>query len=161
MKRLVIVSDTHGNKKGVEKLSPIIKENHYFVHLGDGVLDLDPVLEACPKKTYFCRGNCDLFASVPDEGILEVEDIKIFYCHGHRYGVKTDLNALARAAKSRGCQVALFGHTHRPIITEEEGVTLINPGSLKLPTDAGGTYCYMVVNGNKVVSTIVGEGLVF
>ena len=161
MKRLIVVSDSHGNAKAVEKLLPLIKENHYFVHLGDGLSDLRRVLEEFPKKTCFCLGNCDFYGGVSDEGILEVEQVKIFYCHGHAYGVKSDLNRLAREAKSKGCKVALFGHTHRPLITEEEGVTLINPGSLRMPTEAGGTYCYMVVTGEKVVATIVGQGLVF
>ena len=147
--------------KGVEKLLPLIQENHGIIHLGDGLSDLRSVLEACEKKAYFCRGNCDIFANVPDEGILEAENVKIFYCHGHKYGVKTDLNALARAAKEKGCKVALYGHTHRPLITQEEGVTLVNPGSLRFSVDAGGSYCYLVVNGEKVVATLVGEDVSF
>ena len=99
MKRLVIVSDSHGNAKALEKLLPLIEENHYFVFLGDGIADLGKVLEQADKKTVFCRGNCDFFARVDEDGVLEVENIKIFYCHGHKYGVKLGLSKLARETK--------------------------------------------------------------
>lgn len=158
MKRIIVVSDTHGNAKGVEKMLPLIEENHYFIHLGDGISDLRAALEKADKKTYFCRGNCDFFASVPDEGELEVEGVKIFYCHGHKYGVKSGLGVLAREAKKRGCAVALYGHTHIAKITEIDGVTLINPGSMRFSFDEGGSYCYLVVNGDKITPVLVGEG---
>ena len=159
MKRLVIVSDSHGNAKGLEKLLPVIEENHYFVHLGDGIADLVVVLERAEKKTVFCRGNCDFFARVDEEGVLEIEDVKILYCHGHKYGVKTGLGKLAQEAKNRGCKIALYGHTHIAQITEIDGVTLINPGSSRLPIGEGGSYCYLVVNGEKFTPVIVGESV--
>lgn len=159
MKRLIVVSDSHGNAKAVEKLLPLIKENHYFVHLGDGISDLRAVLENFPKKTYFCLGNCDFYGGVSDEGILEVEDVKIFYCHGHRYGVKSGLGALAKRAKELGCHIALYGHTHQAGITEIDGVTLVNPGSLRYPFGEGGSYAYVVINGEKITAVIVGESV--
>lgn len=157
MKRLIAVSDSHGNAKAVEKLLPLIKENHYFLHLGDGLSDLRAVLEEFPKKTYFCLGNCDFYGGVSDEGILEVEQVKIFYCHGHRYGVKGGLGALAKRAKELDCQLALYGHTHQAGVLEIDGVTLVNPGSLRYPFGEGGSYAYIVINGEKITAVIVGE----
>ena len=159
MKRLIAVSDSHGNAKAVEKLLPLIKENHYFIHLGDGLTDIRKVLEEFPKKTCFCKGNCDFYAGVSDEEILEVEDVKIFYCHGHRYGVKGGLSALAQRAKSLGCKLALYGHTHCAGVSEIDGVTLVNPGSLKYAYGEGGSYAYIVVNGEKITAVIVGESV--
>ncbi len=159
MKRLIVVSDSHGNAKAIEKLLPLIKENHYFVHLGDGISDLRVALDECPKKTYFCLGNCDFYGRVPDEGILEVEDVKIFYCHGHKYGVKSGLGVLAQRAKELGCSLALYGHTHKQGVVEIDGVTLVNPGSLRYPLGEGGSYAYVVINGEKITSVIVGESV--
>jgi predicted phosphodiesterase len=34
-------------------------------------------------------------------------------------------------ARSRGVQVALFGHTHQPLLHREEGLILLNPGSVR------------------------------
>ncbi len=159
MKKLIILSDTHGNKKGLEGVRPLIFENDYLIHLGDGAGDLRELVKEYPEKVYRCAGNCDFFSSLPDEGILEVEQVRIFYCHGHKYGVKRDLYALVEAAKSRDCDIALYGHTHCADIRKMDGVTLINPGTLSLSPDRGGSYCYLVIHKKEVTPVIVGETL--
>ena len=158
MKTLIVVSDSHGNSKGLEKLSPLIAENDYFIHLGDGVADIRTIRDEHPEKTYFCAGNCDFFSAYPTEGVLQVERISIFYTHGHKYGVKNGLETLAKVAKSRGCEMALYGHTHTPCITEIDGVTLINPGALRFVGDKP-TYAYIVVNGDKSTCVLVGDNV--
>ena len=159
MKRLVIISDSHGNLKNIESLRPLFEENDYIVHLGDGAGDMRGITLDYPEKTYVCAGNCDFFTPYPDEEELEVEGINIFCCHGHKYGVKSDLQALANRAKNRGCDIALYGHTHSPLVSVVNGVTLINPGSLRYPVGEGGSYCYLVVNGKKFTHVIVGNSL--
>jgi putative phosphoesterase len=155
--RIVVLSDTHGNRIGVEKLLPLIEENHYCVFLGDGARDISPIIGEYPKKIYFCAGNCDFFSELPTEGVLETEQVKIFYTHGHKYGVKSNLYALAQEAKRRGCSVAFYGHTHVARVDEVDGVLLVNPGSLRYDVGKGGSYAYVVVNGEKVTATVVGE----
>ncbi len=158
MKKLIVISDTHGSIKAVESLLPLVAENDYIVHLGDGVGDLRVVARAYPEKAFFCSGNCDFLAPYPEEGVLEIERIRIFYCHGHKYGVKRgDLRALAEAAKTRDCTVALYGHTHAADISQIDGVTLINPGSLRTPIQKGGNYCYLVVEKDRAIPTLVGN----
>ena len=157
MKKLIVLSDSHGNVKGVNDLLPLVAENDYVIHLGDGAMDMREIRVEYPEKTYACRGNCDPFSPLPEEGELEVEYLKIFFCHGHRYGVKGHLYALAEEAKRRDCQIALYGHTHAARIDEVNGVTLINPGSMKLPANKGGSYCYLVINKDKFTPVIVGD----
>lgn len=156
MKTLVVLSDSHGYLKNLDPLAPIFKENDYVVHLGDGHADMRFFTEEDPDKYYLFRGNCD-FANALQEYVLEVEGVRIFMTHGHKYSVKTELLSLALAAKQRNCTVALYGHTHIASIREVEGVLCINPGTMKAPLNAGGSYCYLVVNGEKVVPTIVGK----
>lgn len=157
MKTAVILSDTHGNVKGIDKLFSLFGENDYILHLGDGCNDIRGVRSAYPEKVYACGGNCDFFSALPEEGEIEIEQVKIFYCHGHKYGVKSDLHALAKEAKRRRCDVALYGHTHRALITEIDGVTLINPGALRFSVGEGGSYCYLVIHKDKFTPVIVGE----
>ena len=157
MKKILIISDTHGSGKGIEKLRPLIEENDYLVHLGDGVTEARRLFGEYPEKVYACAGNCDIFSPFSDEGELQVEGVKIFYCHGHKYGVKSGLGHLAMEAKKRGCNVALYGHTHLGRITEIDGVTLINPGTLKRSVGEGGSYCYLVINKDKITPVLVGE----
>lgn len=157
MKKILVISDTHGSVKGIEKLMPLIEENEYVIHLGDGAGDMREVSAKYPEKVYVCGGNCDFFAPYPSEGILDVESVRIFYCHGHKYGVKSGLVGLAYEAKKQGCDVALYGHTHEALITELNDVLLINPGTLRRAVGEGGSYCYLVVNKDKVTPVIVGE----
>ncbi len=157
MKKLIVLSDTHGSKRGIEKLRSLIAENDYVVHLGDGAGDMREITAEFPEKIYSCAGNCDFCSPFPEEGILEVEQSRVFYCHGHRYGVKRDLYALAQAAKARDCDVALYGHTHLARVDRIDGVTLINPGTLRHPVGEGGSYCYLLVHKKEVTPTIVGD----
>ena len=159
MKTLIAISDSHGNRAGVEKLLPLFRENDYAVFLGDGFSDFKGIFNELPNRSYFCKGNGDFFAPLPEEGILEIEQVRILYCHGHRYGVKGGLSALAYRAKELDCSVALYGHTHRAEITELGGVTLVNPGSLRFNVGEGGSYAYLVIHGEKVTAVLVGEGL--
>jgi putative phosphoesterase len=157
MKKIIVVSDTHGGKKGLEKIKSLVAENDYIIHLGDGAMDMREIMEEYPDKVYLCAGSCDFFSPLPTEGELETERLKIFYCHGHKYSVKSHLYALAREAKNRGCEIALYGHTHQALITELDGVTLINPGTLRHAVGQGGSYCYLIVNKDKATPVIVGD----
>ncbi len=159
MKKCIVMSDTHGSQKGIEKLKPLFAENDYIIHLGDGAGDLKEIFSVYPNKVYQCRGNCDFISAYPDEFVLEIEQVRILCCHGHAYGVKTLLGVLANEAKKKGCDVALYGHTHRADICEMDGVTLINPGSLRYPASEGGSYCYLVVHKDKVTPVIVGDNM--
>lgn len=159
MKKLIVMSDSHGNRAAVNALQPLVSENDYFIHLGDGVTDICSLRDEFPDKAYFCAGNCDFFSIYPTEGEIEADSVRIFYCHGHKYGVKHGLEALAAEAKRRGCTVALYGHTHEAKITVIDGVTLINPGTLRYPVGKGGGYAYLVVHRGKLTPVLVGEGL--
>lgn len=158
MKTIVVLSDTHGRKTNVNTLSAVFAEADYVIHLGDGAADMKEIKSLHPEKTFVCRGNCDIFSSdsLP-EGELEVEGVKIFFCHGDKHRVKSTLDPLTSEAKKRGATLALFGHTHRAEITQKEGVLLVNPGSFRAPSNLGGTYAYISVGDGKAYPVIVGE----
>ena len=65
----------------------------------------------------------------------------------------------AKKAKSLGCQLALYGHTHQAGVVDIDGVTLVNPGSLRYSFNEGGSYAYIVINGEKITAVIVGESV--
>ena len=152
MKTFVILSDSHGKRSAIDKISHLFAENDYIVHLGDGAGDMREVSKAYPDKTYVLKGNCD-FSAALDECVIEAEGISVLCCHGHRYGVKTCLDRLAYRAKELGCSVALYGHTHTARIDEVDGVLLVNPGAIGAYVDP--SYCYLVVHRKKPTATIV------
>lgn len=152
MKTFVILSDSHGRRKAVEKLRPLFAENDYIVHLGDGSADMREIFGAYPEKTYVIKGNCDGFYGEA-ECVIEAEGLSVLCCHGHRYGVKSGLGRLSARAKELGCEIALYGHTHRAEIREVDGVLCINPGSAGSYSEP--SYCYLVLHGKKATPTIV------
>lgn len=155
MKTAIVISDTHGNRRILEKLYPLFEENDYIIHLGDGNRDMSEIVRAFPEKTFVCQGNCDFPTAYSEaERMLEIEESKILCCHGHRYHVKQTLREYKEEAISRGCNVALYGHTHIADITEEDGVILLNPGNCTL-YESQPSYAYLVFNGKKVTATVV------
>lgn len=153
MTTIVVLSDSHGNRRGVESLFPVMEESDMIIHLGDTSQDGGFIRSAFPDKTYILNGNCDLMKMGENELVLEVEDIKIFACHGHLYSVKSNLYKLAERAKELGCTVALYGHTHSACELEIDGVLTVNPGTMSRYSQK--SYCYLVINGNKAVAKTV------
>lgn len=153
MKKIAIVSDTHGNRKAWEGLEGIFSESDYVIHLGDTSDDGAKIRAKFPDKTYLINGNCDFMKLGEDELTLQIEQVKLFAAHGHLYSAKYTLDKLAARAKELGCTVALYGHTHRAEEREVNGVTLFNPGTLS--RYGAKSYGYLVIDGKKAVFKIV------
>ena len=110
--KLLVLSDTHRSLgfayDAIEKERP-----DAVLHLGDHLTDAEELSFACQEPDFhYVPGNCDYAPTVPQSLTLEFDDVRVFMTHGHIYGVKRDLTALAGAAKDAGAQLALFGHTH-------------------------------------------------
>ena len=148
MKTIAVMSDSHGRMPMNERLLQVLDECAYIFHLGDGLSDIDFLVRSYRGKVEYVYGNCD---GGTGDKVVEIEGVKLLLTHGHAHGVKRDLHALSEAAIGLGCDYALYGHTHTPLIETRQGVTLINPGSIGY----SGTYCYMVVTGNKAHAKIV------
>ena len=131
--RIAVVSDSHGNKKAIDKIFNNYKFDH-FVFLGDGVEDLGLYINL--PNVHIVRGNCDFFSDYPLEQKLDFDGVKILITHGHKYMVKFTTNMLSQSAVEQGAQLALFGHTHKFCDVSSDGVRLINPGALKNNTFA-------------------------
>ncbi len=153
MTTVLVLSDTHGNRGGIQGLFPLMRECDRIIHLGDTSGDGAFIRSLFPRKTHVLNGNCDPVQLGEDEAVIEIEGVKIFACHGHRYSVKTGTDRLCARAASLGCGVALYGHTHRAEESEKDGVLIINPGSLSRYSEK--SYCYLVINKDKAVPKIV------
>ncbi|MDE7453733.1 MAG: metallophosphoesterase [Clostridia bacterium] len=152
MIKITVVSDSHGNRRALDGLDTVFSESDIIIHLGDTSADGSYIQSKFPK-TILINGNCDPIKLGEDEKVIQVEDIKIFLCHGHLYSAKTTLLKIAARAKELGCSIALYGHTHRPREDFENGVTLLNPGALYRYGEK--SYLYLVVNGEKFTAKAV------
>lgn len=148
--RILVVSDTHGGKRQMEKIIPIIKDEvDLIIHAGDNFKDSIYLKDVTKKPVMAVAGNCD-FENVERNIDFECEGVNIFLTHGNSFGVKYGLKDLVREAKKRNANIAIFGHTHCKEDKIISGVQVINPGSLSLPRDdRNGSYVMLdIENGS-------------
>ncbi|MBR1968187.1 MAG: metallophosphoesterase [Clostridia bacterium] len=150
MKKIVVISDTHGDYRAIDKLLPIINESDYLFHLGDFYRDIRAYERELKCKLYSVLGNCD---GGGDDELITIDGVKILLTHGDRYGVKSSKYKLLMRAKELGVKVVFYGHTHISDIEEIDGIYLINPGALSSYNNP--TYCYAVIYDKKVSASIV------
>ncbi len=150
MKNIIVISDTHGRLPDNEILWEAFDNADFIFHLGDGAKEIEKLKAAYPDKVRFVYGNWDGITNQCEE-VVEIEGVKFFLTHGHNYKVKSsDLN-LQMKCLELGVDCCLYGHVHRPQITEYGNLKLINPGSLTYSK----TYCYMTVLNGKVLAKTV------
>lgn len=129
MKKALIMSDTHGLTKEVKHLLSLTSVERIF-HCGDFcVAETSSPFD----RMTLVKGNNDFQANVPDDRIVEWAGLRIFMTHGHRYQVNSSFLPLSYKAKEEKANVVLFGHTHYPLCTKQDGIIFVNPGSLKRP----------------------------
>lgn len=115
-----VISDTHGLVRP-EALA-LLQGCDRIVHAGDiGNQDvLDELREIAPVTAI--RGNIDQWATgMPDSDAIKVESRRLFILH--------NVNELDLDPRAEGFDVVISGHSHKPKITEVDGVLYLNPGS--------------------------------
>ncbi len=152
MTKLVILSDSHNTPEAVRRIFAAEKDCDAIIYLGDGLKDIDRVApEFSQLRIYAVAGNCDYGALEPQDGLAAFDGVLIYYTHGHLYGVKYELETLTQAAKARGAEVALYGHTHTAHEETLDGVLLFNPGSCGHTYGGAETYGVLTLEAGKVV----------
>ena len=132
--RILVISDTHGRD---DNLYRILRKDGYpdrLLHLGDleeGEEDIREIVN-CPVDAV-C-GNCDYFSDLPRVKIVEIGPHRIFMTHGHGHFVSLGMEELIQDARENRCDIAMFGHIHRPVLDRSNPqLTILNPGSLSFP----------------------------
>ena len=143
--KVVIVSDTHGSHRNLEKVLEEEKPMDMLIHLGDveGGEDYITALADCP--THIVKGNNDFFSDLPSEEEFLMGGYHMFISHGHYYYVSMGEERLKEEARARGADIVMYGHTHKPTLTREEDLITLNPGSIAYPRQEGRRPSYMVM----------------
>lgn len=117
--RVGLISDTHGLLRP-EALAFLSGADH-IIHAGDiGAPEILEELEALAPVTAV-RGNNDTerwARRVPLTADLVLGRVGVHVLH--------ELDRLRRTIKAR---VVIYGHSHKPVIKENDGVLYVNPGS--------------------------------
>lgn len=148
--RILIISDTHRQFQYLERLHETIGKVDLILHLGDVARDQDYIQALFECDVDMVEGNNDFFSGLPGEFTLRIGKHLAFLTHGHGYSVYNGTDRILRRAKALGADIAMFGHTHCPLMEPREGVMLMNPGSISSPRQQGRehTYIWMEVDEN-------------
>ena len=157
--KCVVVSDTHGDNRAMLEVIEREKPFDTLIHCGDVEGDLESILGTQTFGYFSVAGNCDVFTDAPKEKDVKFGLWNVFVTHGHLYNVRFGRERLVRAGQSRKAHVILYGHTHMPIVYEDErtGILVVNPGSLSRPRQFPGkkTYAVLTISADRHPGAVV------
>lgn len=148
--KILLLSDSHRclthMTQAAEREQPDL-----ILHMGDHLADGQKLQMAFRHiPLYTVPGNCDMVGwDTPLTAVHTFSGVQVLCTHGHEFGVKRGLAELSQAARRRGVQVAIFGHTHQAYCQEKDGILLINPGTC----GAGASWSYGVLTVTDGVAT--------
>lgn len=143
--KVIILSDTHRQNQNFFKVLELESPCDMIIHCGDVEGSEYAITRAANCRVEMVMGNNDFFSNLPREREFYIGQYKTWVTHGHDYYVSMSNEMLKAEARSRGADILLYGHTHRPVIDNEGGLLTINPGSLTYPRQEGRRPTYVVM----------------
>ncbi len=144
-----VLSDTHGLLR--PQVVEALQGSDRILHAGD--IGAPEILEALARiaPLIAIRGNVDTDSwarSLPATEVVEAGGGSIYMLH--------NLGQLDLNPEAAGCNVVIYGHSHKPKIEERNGVLYFNPGSagprrFQLPVSVG----KLVIVAGKVQAQLV------
>lgn len=125
--KILITSDIHGNESNLNKIISKNQDSDFHLDAGDSNLSTS-LLDNL--NILSVKGNTDFFHKLPKERILEIDNKKILLIHGHTLRIKWNFNNLHYYAQQLNVDICIYGHTHRQLLEEVNGITYLNPGSV-------------------------------
>lgn len=171
--KLMFMSDIHGSYTYVKKALECyeLEKADKLVILGDILYhgprnDLptgyDPkevinLLNSYKNKIIAIRGNCDAevdqmvleFPMRADYATIDVDDHHFFLTHGHIFN-EDNLPNLNIG------DIFVYGHIHKPVAKEINGIYIINPSSISLPKEGNNSYG-IYENNEFLIKELSGE----
>lgn len=152
--RLLVMSDSHGRKNMLLDVIELHPEADAVIFLGDGERDIEFVENYFPdKKIYAVCGNCDFNSELPPFLLEKFGGKTVYAAHGHYESVKYSLAILKEKARNCAASIALYGHTHVPDTTYDDGILFVNPGSI-----AVGKYAMIDITDKGIMPILASLG---
>ena len=120
-----LISDTHGlMRPGVHAALTGVE---LILHAGDvgGSEILDELRLIAPVRAVLGNTDPPGEPGLAEEIVLEVGGLRVHVSHGHEVGSPTP----AKLAVRYDADVVVYGHTHRPLVTQHDGRLFVNPGA--------------------------------
>ncbi|HWR42700.1 metallophosphoesterase [Sporomusa sp.] len=131
--RIGVVSDSHGDVGILKQVIAAAGPVEHWLHAGDYYQDGWRLAEMTGLPLTVVAGNCDRTNAVLADEYIEIAGKKIWLTHGHRHNVKYGVSELAWWGRQYGVSIVVFGHTHIPYNSQQDGILLFNPGSPRAP----------------------------
>ncbi len=130
--KIMIMSDSHFLPRNDIIDLMRSQDVEYYIHCGDIYMNYEPL----PFSNLFIvLGNND-YHEGQREIHTNIDGLNFFIVHGNRLDVNFTTELLVEKAKSTNSDIVCFGHTHKAYFAWEDGILLINPGSLSFPRGA-------------------------
>ncbi|MBC7765186.1 MAG: YfcE family phosphodiesterase [Hyphomonadaceae bacterium] len=129
--KIAVFSDSHGNWQDMVRILQAAPEIRRVIFLGDVLDDIETVQAYLPSLAFdVVKGNCDGYAQESVEKCVQVGQHRLLLTHGHTYRVKSGLQLLVARGRAVEANAIFFGHTHCATEQYEQGMLVVNPGSM-------------------------------
>lgn len=135
--KIAIIADIHDNLINLEKCLSWLKQEKISQLICLGDLTNSETLKVLAKNflgpIYLIRGNIEIYSE--DElkkykqikywgriGQMDIENKKIGFCH--------EPYLIDEVLQLGKFVIIFYGHTHKPWISEKDGIKIVNPGTL-------------------------------
>ena len=115
--KVLIISDNHGGIDYFRRLTWKEAPFDMLIHAGDSMGTEGEIERIAGMPLVLVQGNCDgyyAFSTAPVERTCYIDRYRTFLTHGHRYDAHRTGSRIVVKARSEGCRIAIFGHTHVP-----------------------------------------------
>lgn len=165
---LLILSDIHGDYESFKKI--IDKEEFdKIIILGDlfsydynyenyTESDIIKLIQSLKDRLIFIKGNSDynidynvLNLKAFDIITLPYDNNQITYTHGDKY-------CKGFLPENHG-NIFINGHTHRPVLSKEDGIIYCNPGSVGRPR-GNSSKGYLILKDNKFILKDINQNII-
>lgn len=149
--KILIVSDTHGYNETMWDVIRAEEPIDMMIHCGDIESDPQLIRDKVDCTLHMVAGNNDYGRELESVRVFDIGRYRGMVVHGHRQHIYSDFSKLYYLGLENQVDFVFFGHIHIPVIRTEGPVTLVNPGSLTYPRQAGRkpSYIVMSIEGGK------------
>lgn len=154
--RIVVISDSHKRTKVIDDILMSQPNAKHVFFLGDHTADIEDFEFLYPDKSFhIVCGNCDFASTYPTVNCETVNNKRILYAHGHTFNVKYGTERLLETAKQNRYDIVLYGHTHISKILYEDGIYIVNPGSVSSAREGRPSYAVIDITENGIMPIII------
>lgn len=138
--KILIVSDSHGDFKSLDKLVNMYPKMDLYIHCGDSE---DDEFHLMPFVSV--RGNCDTYYDFQDHLLVSTPFGNMYVQHRPLYSYDK--------IKQENATIFVHGHTHTRKKSIENGIHVYNPGAVSYARDKyEGSYLILDISKDKIVS---------